>query len=663
MRFITTLCAILFTLSAPAVNLLTNGDFNGKDMYADFVYKSTHGQLKLTDFTEDMTWNKCLKVELVKLRELKDGTKLLTSDLIFGKKGYAVDADAIYNFNFDFKGNMQVSIFVNCYNAQPGKPEVKLLQTVRPTPRAAMPEKANWSNVKGSFKVPAGTKYITFTLRFWASSAIQRKFTTQAGDMVLLDNIKLEKKVTLDSNSDTPAAAPAIKRKEVYTSSDKVEKVLGYIFYPWLKNPAKLPAELAWQLKGNTMYMTLQISDEQKAAAQAVKTNGKGIWKDHVAEVFFTTGDGMIYQFACSAAGGRFRSVNGKEDGKYQQWKAYGERKNGKIVYKFELPLAMFTENGAIAAGELIKFNVGFKYNNVNYTLSPVKTGFSDVANFSFMLIGSTKDFQQKNADALRKDAPKKVLSDIERFASEKFKNISDAVYAFEILQSKVRSAKMGSAPFVVATMPLVADYSYPLEISPENLVTKPIKLQAAGNETAMLPLVIGNRTNSAAAYRVVIHNNAKNFFKFEDPTLDKNFPAANITLREAVPVKDSENKSPAQLLDALPKMNEAQTITIPAKSSGLVWIEFNTANVPAGTYNGSIRVIPLAEPAEHTRLKYSGAIQDHPISLEVLPFKLGEADNSWLCAFVGTDDQLKYMRQLGGHGRSCNAQKYFAQR
>ena len=197
MRFITTLCAILFTLSATAANLLTNGDFNGKDMYADFVYKSTHGQLKLTDFTEDMTWNKCLKVELVKLRELKDGTKLLTCDLIFGKKGYAVDADAVYNFNFDFKGNMQVSIFVNCYGEQPGKPEVKLLQTVRPNPRAAMPEKANWSNVKGSFKVPAGTKYITFTLRFWASSAIQRKFTTQAGDMVLLDNIKLEKKVTL----------------------------------------------------------------------------------------------------------------------------------------------------------------------------------------------------------------------------------------------------------------------------------------------------------------------------------------------------------------------------------------------------------------------------------------------------------------------------------
>ena len=84
MRFITTLCAILFALSATAANLLTNGDFNGKDMYADFVYKSTHGQLKLTDFTEDMTWNKCLKVELVKLRELKDGTKLLTCDLISG---------------------------------------------------------------------------------------------------------------------------------------------------------------------------------------------------------------------------------------------------------------------------------------------------------------------------------------------------------------------------------------------------------------------------------------------------------------------------------------------------------------------------------------------------------------------------------------------------
>ncbi len=649
MRFITALCVTLCCLSAAAANLLHNGDFNGKDLYTDFVYKTTYGTLKLTDFTEDMTWNKCLKAQITSFRVLKDDAKLLTADLVFGKKGLAVESDTVYNFSFDFKGDIPLSMFVNCYNEPVDNPKVKPMQILRPNPRAAKPDKNNWSNVKGYFKTPANTKYITFTFRFWANSTSQRNFSAKVGDMVLLDNIKIEKKATLDNAAAAPAAAP-VKKVQAYLAADKVKQDLNFIFYPWLKNPAKLPVDLAWEYKNNTMYMTLAIADTQKNRAQSVSSNGKGIWKDQVCEVFFAPADnsGVFYQFACSASGGRYRSVSSAENGAYQQWKASAARKSGKIIYSFEIPAKLFTANGTIANGEQYKFNIGFKYNNVNYTLAPVKTGFSDTANFALMIFGSLKDFQQKTANHLRKDAPAKITAEIDRFAAQSFADAASALQAAELLKNKIRAARMGSAPFVVAVMPLASDYSYPLEIAPENLVNNTIKLQAAGNEIAMLPLVICNRTNATAAYRVVIHHKAKDFFHFEDPTLDNNFPAGNITLREAVPVKDSESKNITQMFDALPRMNEAQTITIPAKSSGMVWVEFDTANVPAGQYNGSIRIIPLAEAAEHTRVKYSGATQDHPITLEVLPFKLNEPANSWLCAYSGTADHLKYMRQLG---------------
>ena len=647
MRVISTIFFILLATIAKSDIVLQNGDFNNPNMEVDFNYKSTHGRLKLSLFTEDRTWNKCLKVEIASFRNRSTGTKLLASELIFGKKGFGVKANETYKFSFNFKGNIPVSLFVYCYNGLLGTPNVKLLKTVRPNPKAATPESNNWTKVEGSFKIPENTKCITFSLRFWADSAIQRNFSSKIGDFLLLDNIKLAKKATLE-NLTLNRSQDIISKKHVYKDTDKVEKVLDFIYLPWQKNVKNLPVFLQWKLKDNKFFMNFTLEDNSKGIVKGIKSNSKKIYLEDVAEVFFADSQGSYSQFACSISGGRYQSVGGIERNAYQKWKATSKRIDGKIVYHFEIPITLLSSKDVFSLGNIIKFNIGIKHNNIFYTLSPVKSKFNEIENFSLMAIGSIKDYQKKAVNNLKENAPKKILPKINKFAQHKYLTISDAFYNFEKLRAEINALKMGTDSFVLATLPLSGNFSYPLEISPENLITKPIKLQAAINEIAMFPLVICNRTNKAAAYRVIIHDDAKNFSKFENPTLSNNFPSQNIVLREAIPVKDSEGKNPTQLLDALPKMNEAQTVTIPAKSSSLVWIELATKNLKSSLYQGSIRVIPLAEAATHTKNKYIGPIKDLPISLEVLPLKLPQSDNSWLCATSGTDSHFYYLRQLG---------------
>ncbi|MBE6367215.1 MAG: hypothetical protein E7052_04825 [Lentisphaerae bacterium] len=642
---------MLLSHLAAAENLLANGDFNGKELQQELSLINQHGAIKLIDFTEDMTWNKCLKAEVASVRTLKDGTQLLTAEIVFGKNALPVEPATLYNFSFDVKGGLLLSMFVYCDQAPVKNIAVKAAKIIRPQPRSVKGDAQNWSTVKGFFKTPSDTRYIRFVIRFWANSKTQRRVTVRPGDHILLDNVKLEKKSTLDSISLASPAAKEKRKVNAYLAEDSVKTSLPFLPRPWLKNKPELPVELKWQRQGENMHFTLSIKDIHPNQVTGVAENGLSIWQDNVAEIFFAPvdGSGRFYQFACSASGGRYRGINGKAQGEFDRWQASAEKVDGKIIYDFTIPFALFTDAGYMPDGSLIKFNIGFKYNKVDYSFMPVTTGFSELGKFALMNFGSIQSYQTKAAAELKNNVPEKLISEINAFAGKKFDNIAQAIQAAETLQNKIRHEKMGSAPFVAAVMPLAGDFSYPLEIGLENIITQPIKLQAAQNEIAMLPLVICNRTAAPAAYRVVVHNDAKNFFMHENPTLGNNFPAENITLREAVPVKDSEGKNISQLFDALPIMNQANTVTVPARGCGMVWIEFDTAKTAAGHYPGSIRIIPLAEPAEHTHKKYSGATQDYPITLEVLPFKLGRPDNSWLCAYSGSTDHLKYMLQLGG--------------
>ena len=116
MKFLSVLLIGMTILSVFAdTALLQNGDFNGKDHLADITVNQDRGKIKVSKVTEDLSWNKCVKMEIAGFRE-KDGKKELSCGLIFGKNGKTcgvpVKPATRYKFSLDLKGTRGVGFWV-----------------------------------------------------------------------------------------------------------------------------------------------------------------------------------------------------------------------------------------------------------------------------------------------------------------------------------------------------------------------------------------------------------------------------------------------------------------------------------------------------------------------------------------------------------------------
>ena len=151
-------------------NLIKDPGFD-TDKYSEVYYtQSNGGSVKVTRITENMTWNKCLKMEITSFFE-RNGVKSISGELVFGttdgKPGFAVEPDTVYNFSFDFKGNHQLSLHV----ALDGDNKVEWKRSkvnIRPNPLVAKPDPEKWSTVKGSFKTQADTRFMRLRMMIWA---------------------------------------------------------------------------------------------------------------------------------------------------------------------------------------------------------------------------------------------------------------------------------------------------------------------------------------------------------------------------------------------------------------------------------------------------------------------------------------------------------------
>lgn len=632
--------------AAAADNLIENGDFNGADFKSGWYLRNNLGQAKVTPVTEDLTWNKCIKFEVAAFAG-EPGARCHSSELVFGRVGkiygVPVKPDTVYNFSFEIKGNRGVAIWaVLDDNDNPSEWSGK---GIRPTPPGAKGTPDAWSRVSGSFKTASDTKRVRLRLQFWMDEKSAPGTMGKIGDYVLIDNVVIEEKPTL--NHDTPIPPQATARPAA-TLPDEFS--VG--FAPLKSGPAALPAMVNLQGDANALTCIVTIKTETaNNTVPAVIADGMDIWRDNVVELFFAPmKPGYTFtQFAMASGGGRYRATGaGREDGVYEQWTGKVEKAADTLRYTFHIPWTLAGFKQRPEDGTALGFNLGVKQNNINYSWSPVKTGFGDVLNFGTLIFGAPAEYRRKTAAQLEVGAPEQLKPEIAAFAKGN-SDAATAVAAALLLSHKINAARLGTSPFIAATLPLTGKFFAPLEIGPENVIQSPIKLRAARNETAVFPLVIMNRTAQTAAYRVLVHADAGNFNTAEITGLTNRFPAGRIILREAVSVKDGDDSAPGRIFDPLPRMNEAQTITVAAQESGLVWVEFDCANVAAGTYAGSIRVIPLNESAKLKRHDYQGKLRDYPLTLEVLPFTLQEPRTpGWLCGGVVNRAGFDAQRALG---------------
>ncbi len=618
------LTALLIAVLATAFafgdgNLLKNGDFNGSDFFTDLNCQMTNGKFKGELFTEDFTWNKCARMEVLEYKDV-NGRKMLSGSLQFGKdkglNGLPVNPDTEYDFSFDLKGELPVSLWVYLLDKPFGLKDKG--HGIRPKPITARGEKDSWTRIKGSFKTDANAKFALFSIMLWADSKQQRSIPA-IGSFVLIDNVTIAPRKNLLEASAFNAESKT-QLRPVLTTPYKSRVLFRHIQDKM--PPLQLPVEIRSSPGNISVSVTLPPA---KPDLKPISQNGANLWREDVFDLFFApvTHDRAYSQFAISSGGGRYIG-NGRKLDDFASWSGkVTPVKDGRIM-SITVPWTLLGYESMPKAGAALGINIGIMYSHNSYSYAPVKLGFSDLPNFGRIIFGSMDDFRRNAAAQLEKEGLEAFSGEIKAFAENQTKDASELNAAYEGLRNKIDNAKLGTEPFLTARLSNMGEYFAPLSISKEQLITDTIKLRGARNEKLCLPIAILNRTAKIASYRVIVHADASNRYTPEMTGLEKGFPPENIVYREIVPVKDANGKAPGAIYDALPRMNEAQVITVPPNDCGAIWLEFDCDKVPCDTYKGYIRVIPLMEMAEFPKKEVSiSKIKDYPLEVQVLPITL----------------------------------------
>ena len=214
-------------------------------------------------------------------------------------------------------------------------------------------------------------------------------------------------------------------------------------------------------------------------------------------------------------------------------------------------------------------------------------------------------------------------------------------------------------APIAIAQVPTWTDPAIPYR--PDELAgtNRLLRIRAAVNERAVLPVAVGNLTDEWEEYRVTIDCGYENPApQFEYPMFRKGLVAADgtrfgmerLTIRRGVKFRDSNAKEHGSRYDILAKLDETGTLPVPAKEAGLVWIQVDCRGSKPGVYRGELAVTPLSrggitgavkgvrEPGVRkgpfAAMSVADSTERRPVEIEILPFALEEPTTMAMVGF-----------------------------
>ena len=383
----TVILAALFSASIlPAQNLIRNGEFDRK-LDAEARYDAAPGVLKRTIITEDLTWNRCLKAEVVKHVKEKDGSLSYHAMLFFGgdnkKTGFTAKPNTIYDFTMEIKGKLPGTFIVYQMNGPTFWKNSKRLK-----PRGDIKFKAseNWSVYRGSFQTGSDAVGAVVGISIWGRSIY--KNLPAIGSYVLIDKLKVTERANL-----LPAAGTA---KNNFTAPLKKAVVPGRMIsgFSHFKSGEKAKADTQVTVIPGAKEITLKIRclepqmDKLKAACKDV--NGR-VWGDDLVEIFFgpVSNDRPLSQFVVTAGGGRWmgRKSVSVDPADYSKWSAKVSRDKTSWSVEAVIPYTLLGAKGRPAADKLLSFNVARTRQSAreSSSLSFARGSFHAVENYAVL--------------------------------------------------------------------------------------------------------------------------------------------------------------------------------------------------------------------------------------------------------------------------------------
>jgi len=247
--------------------MLKNSSFDQKNIWQDAGLSQPAGHFAGSKFTEDKTWNNCLKLELKKLANGQVGAVLLIGK--DGKKvGFAAKPETTYEFSLEAKGTVPgVTTAAMLYHNDDPAWKSGASKRVKTT-LGNFRTPAEWTKFRGTFRTGSDTVRAALVLQFWANREMAKKW--KPGQYLLVDNVSIKerKAVVTEPAAGAPqnaAAVPAFLAGDPNTFGQDI------------------PFEVRSEDGNAVVTATLPDSTPKKTVA----ANGSGIWADDVVEVFF----------------------------------------------------------------------------------------------------------------------------------------------------------------------------------------------------------------------------------------------------------------------------------------------------------------------------------------------------------------------------------------
>ena len=587
-------CCLFSALSAQ--NLVKNADFN---LYPDKTgpeFRTNGGKVEL--HTEDLTWNRCGKLIIDKIRksgeyESYNAVCWIGGSFSDNKKpgGFSCQPGTTYDFSIDIKGTAHsAGISFTQWN------EGQTLWHGKsyPTTVGGIKIQEQWTHYQGSFTTRPGAVHACLTLLLWGNSKYG-PLKSKAGDYVLFDNIVIKERKSPAISPSSPKKA-AVKPMKIVSADGTVYN--DFHIYKKLDAP---DAATEFKVSMDRENFIIEFTCHEPLKITSASSVQK-LWSGDVFEIFFGPGgsDRLHTQFAVSANGLKFSSIG--QGFKELSWEAKTRIGNGKWSGELRIPFRSIGWKKP-PAGQLIPFNAG-RYRAAAKELicwGNAAEGFADLANSGKLYCGPF---------------PKGMTR--AEFEAEEARKAADAVQA---KLDSVRDAKILAAPVGITD-----DFSLPY--LPDALfdpVSK-IELRAAVNELKPLPLALMNNTDQVRSYRISVEIPKA---KARDWHNGKLFPG--VTYRQAIRFRDNGQGTSA-IFDPLADLGPARIVTVGPREAVLLWFDFDTANLKPGAYEGRIRIITLNGKGQFAKrgpgygnLNYDGDMKDIPLKLTVNDFELSK--------------------------------------
>lgn len=187
--------AVLSGFALPAAqNLIVNGDMSDTAKFALECRTDTGKTGKLTLFSEDLTWNKCGRLEVVAVEKSSAGSDVINANAWIGRNdkgdlpGFCVKPNATYSFSIDLRGTpRRVRVAARTWSEDDlWKGAENRLTTVSMTKIGE-----GWATYSGTFKTGPSDVRAALCVQMWCDSRYPKADKYKVGDWVMFDNVSV----------------------------------------------------------------------------------------------------------------------------------------------------------------------------------------------------------------------------------------------------------------------------------------------------------------------------------------------------------------------------------------------------------------------------------------------------------------------------------------